>query len=113
MLSLIKATVEQLPLELLHQQSALLLLPLVTRLVNDDATECRAAVTEALTALIRRTCGQSATHPGEADAAKEKLLTQMSKWHGDASHGPWLPVAASQLRPCAVWKWPVRVPGSK
>ena len=102
LLSLVQTAIEQLPLPVLLRQMDLLLLPLVTRVVNDEHAECRAAVGSAITALLRRTCGRSTEHDAECDAARAKLLKLVTLWSKGTAAGAPLQRAAAQLAGLAV-----------
>ena len=52
LLGLVQSLIDHFPLPILLRQLDLLMLPLVTRLVNDEDHDCRAAVGAALTRLI-------------------------------------------------------------
>ena len=94
LVKLIFALVDKLPLPVLHRQSDLLLLPLITRLVNDDDQDCRSTVGEAITRLIARTC--DVMGGAECASAREKLLKLLHAWYSDSST-PALSRAAAQL----------------
>jgi len=99
LLELLASLVDKLPLPVLHRQAELLLLPLVTRLVNDDDHECRQAVGRAITRLLRRTCDTG----GDADcaAARERIFKLLRAWYADDAL-PALRQAAAQLASLAV-----------
>lgn len=99
LLDLVCSLINHLPLPVLHRQSDLLLLPLVTRLVNDDNQGCRASVGAALSRLIGRTCDAG----GNADcgSARTRLVKLLGVWASDAST-PLLRRAAAQLAGLAV-----------
>lgn len=97
LLALIATLVDKLPLPVLHRQMDLLLLPLVTRLVNDDHQACRKAVAKVITHLVARAC-EAGAEP-ECDAARERLFKLIRLWSGDETHetAPKLHRAAAQL----------------
>ena len=98
LLQLIHSLVAQLPLPVLHRQSDLLLLPLITRLVNDDNQECRIAIGSAITKLIQRTCDSHGDV--ECASARERLIKLLRAWYADVSSS--LNRAAAQLAGLAV-----------
>ena len=82
LLSLLTTVIDRLPLPVLHRQAELLLIPLVTRLINDSDQECRQQVGKAITRLLARTCalwGDDA----ECAAARDRLYKLLRTWHGD------------------------------
>ena len=97
LLALIATLVDKLPLPVLHRQMDLLLLPLVTRLVNDDHQACRKAVANVITHLVARAC-EAGAEP-ECDAARERLFKLIRLWSGDETYetAPKLHRAAAQL----------------
>ena len=94
LLALITTLVDKLPLPVLHRQMDLLLLPLVTRLVNDGHHACRKAVAKAITHLVARAC-EACAEP-ECDAARERLFKLIRIWSVDET-GRTLHRAAAQL----------------
>ena len=94
LLALITTLVDKLPLPVLHRQMDLLLLPLVTRLVNDGHHACRKAVAKAITHLVARAC-EACAEP-ECDAAREHLFKLIRIWSVDET-APALHRAAAQL----------------
>ena len=94
LLALITTLVDKLPLPVLHRQMDLLLLPLVTRLVNDGHHACRKAVAKAITHLVARAC--EACDEPECDAARERLFKLIRIWSVDET-GLTLHRAAAQL----------------
>jgi U3 small nucleolar RNA-associated protein 20 len=97
LLALITTLVDKLPLPVLHRQMDLLLLPLVTRLVNDDHQACRKAVAKVITHLVARAC-EAGAEP-ECDAARGRLFKLIRLWSGDETYetAPKLHRAAAQL----------------
>lgn len=79
LISLVESLAAKLPLPVLHRQADLLLLPLVTRLVNDSDAGCRAAVGRCITAILRRVC--DARGDAECALAREKLLRLLAVWY--------------------------------
>ena len=99
LLNLVTSVIAQLPLPVLHRQADLLLLPLITRLVNDESAACRAAVGVAITKLLARTCDTRGD--AECAEAREKLVKLLRAWYADRGSAS-LGRAAAQLAGLAV-----------
>ena len=95
LLALVRQIAAKLPLPLLFEQLDRLLLPLVTRLVNETERQCVASVNAAVETLLARTCGLAGGP--QASGARERVLTLLRAWFGDARRKPALGRAAARL----------------
>lgn len=95
LLALVRQVTSKLPLPLLIEQSDRLLLPLVTRLVNETDRRCVAGVGDAISTLLSRTCVPAGGAP--AAVARQRVLGLLRAWLEDAGRVPTLGRAAAQL----------------